>query len=75
MDFLFHLILHFCYFRYTNDGRQLRSELDGWLNCVQTEMGPARAIIAPHAGYKYCGACAAYAYKQVQQSCYRVNGP
>jgi len=27
--------------------------------------GPARAIIAPHAGYQYCGSCAAFAYKEV----------
>lgn len=27
--------------------------------------GPARAIIAPHAGYQYCGACAAFAYRQI----------
>lgn len=27
--------------------------------------GPARAIIAPHAGYQYCGGCAAYAYRQI----------
>lgn len=25
----------------------------------------ARAIIGPHAGYRYCGACAAHAYKAI----------
>jgi predicted class III extradiol MEMO1 family dioxygenase len=29
---------------------------------------PARAIIAPHVGYTYCGACAAHAYKEVDPS-------
>lgn len=51
---------------YTSDGRQLRAELDGWLNAVGgASRGPARAIIGPHAGYRYCGACAAYAYRQI----------
>lgn len=40
-------------------------QLDGWMNSADLTHGPARAIIAPHAGYQYCGACAAYAYRQV----------
>ena len=40
--------------------------------------GGARAIIGPHAGYRYCGACAAYAYRQIDPSRVRrvfVLGP
>ncbi len=50
---------------YVSDGRQLRAQLDEWLGAVDVGRGPARAIIGPHAGYRYCGACAAYAYRQV----------
>ena len=40
--------------------------------------GGARAIIGPHAGYRYCGANAAYAYRQIDPSRVRrvfVLGP
>lgn len=51
---------------YTADSRALRQELDGWLSKVDTvQESGARAIIGPHAGYRYCGACAAYAYRQI----------
>ncbi|XP_077994147.1 protein MEMO1-like isoform X2 [Glandiceps talaboti] len=45
----------------------LSSELEKWLNAapLADEHRPARAIIAPHAGYVYCGRCGAHAYKQV----------
>uniref|UniRef100_A0A8C0BCA1 Protein MEMO1 n=1 Tax=Buteo japonicus TaxID=224669 RepID=A0A8C0BCA1_9AVES len=46
-------------------GPQLNAQLEGWLSQVQSTKRPARAIIAPHAGYTYCGSCAAHAYKQV----------
>ena len=55
---------------YTSDGRQLRHELDQWLARADSgpgAPGPARAIISPHAGYRYCGACGAHAFKQVRQ--------
>jgi AmmeMemoRadiSam system protein B len=62
---------------YVSDGRQLRAELDHWLRAVET--GPApRAIIVPHAGYRYSGACAAHAYRQVDPTRVRrvfVLGP
>lgn len=45
--------------------KELDRQLDGWMNSADLTHGPARAIIAPHAGYQYCGACAAYAYRQV----------
>uniref|UniRef100_A0A8C9LCU6 Protein MEMO1 n=1 Tax=Pavo cristatus TaxID=9049 RepID=A0A8C9LCU6_PAVCR len=50
---------------YTASGPQLNAQLEGWLSQVQSTKRPARAIIAPHAGYTYCGSCAAHAYKQV----------
>ncbi|RWS27926.1 protein MEMO1-like protein [Leptotrombidium deliense] len=46
--------------------KELRSQLDNWLTVAgQPKHGPARAVIAPHAGYQYCGSCAAHAYKEV----------
>ncbi|KAJ3609910.1 hypothetical protein NHX12_022004 [Muraenolepis orangiensis] len=53
---------------YSSSGSQLNAQLDSWLSQAQSTIGPARAIIAPHAGYTYCGACAAHAYKQVDPS-------
>ncbi|XP_020894953.1 protein MEMO1 [Exaiptasia diaphana] len=50
---------------YSYNARELNEQLQGWLSDVNTVYGPARAIIAPHAGYVYCGSCGAYAYKQV----------
>ncbi|KPJ19242.1 Protein MEMO1 [Papilio machaon] len=46
-------------------GTELSRQLDLWLSKADLTHGPARAIIAPHAGYSYCGACAAFAYRQV----------
>ncbi|KAG9344270.1 hypothetical protein JZ751_010939 [Albula glossodonta] len=63
---------------YTASGSQLNAQLEGWLSQAQSANGPARAIIAPHAGYTYCGACAAHAYKQVDPSITRrvfILGP
>ncbi|XP_016128062.1 protein MEMO1 [Sinocyclocheilus grahami] len=63
---------------YTASGSQLNAQLEGWLSQAQSTAGPARAIIAPHAGYTYCGACAAHAYKQVDPSITRrvfILGP
>ncbi|KAK3907851.1 Protein MEMO1 [Frankliniella fusca] len=53
---------------YSNNVKELGRQLDGWLQVVNVAHRPARAIIAPHAGYSYCGACAAFAYKQVDAS-------
>ncbi|GAB1301322.1 Mediator of ErbB2-driven cell motility 1 [Apodemus speciosus] len=63
---------------YTASGPQLNAQLEGWLSQVQSTKRPARAIIAPHAGYTYCGSCAAHAYKQVDPSVTRrifILGP
>ncbi|XP_034247644.1 protein MEMO1-like [Thrips palmi] len=53
---------------YSGSVKELGRQLDGWLQVVNVTHRPARAIIAPHAGYSYCGACGAYAYKQVDPS-------
>lgn len=63
---------------YSASGSQLNAQLEGWLSQAQSTIRPARAIIAPHAGYTYCGACAAHAYKQVDPSVTRrvfILGP
>lgn len=51
---------------YTDSASQLNKELESWLEKAQPVHAPARAIIAPHAGYTYCGACGAHAYKQIE---------
>lgn len=63
---------------YSASGAQLNAQLEGWLSHAHSSFRPARAIIAPHAGYTYCGACAAHAYKQVDPSVTRrvfILGP
>jgi AmmeMemoRadiSam system protein B len=39
--------------------------LTDWLNVVEVKDATTRAIIAPHAGYRYSGPSAAYAYKSL----------
>jgi len=53
---------------YTDSAKELNRQLDGWLSAANASHGPARAIIAPHAGYRYCGSCAGYAYRQIDPS-------
>ncbi|KII93516.1 hypothetical protein PLICRDRAFT_49554 [Plicaturopsis crispa FD-325 SS-3] len=56
-----------------NIGRELNSELTGWLGAVKPTDGEGyappirgcKAIIAPHAGYSYSGPAAAWAYKSI----------
>jgi AmmeMemoRadiSam system protein B len=50
---------------YTSNGHELSRELDHWLQKAGPVEKPARAIIGPHAGYRYCGACAAHCYSQI----------
>ena len=50
---------------YVSKQEELRKQLDQWLLRASNSMSPARAVIAPHAGYLYCGACEAYGYRQV----------
>ncbi|XP_060063056.1 protein MEMO1-like [Ylistrum balloti] len=53
---------------YSSDGKELDSQLTSWLSKAPVCQAPARAIIAPHAGYYYCGGCGAHAYRQVDPS-------
>jgi len=53
---------------YTSTGKELSAQLDNWLSKAEVDAPAARALIAPHAGYSFCGACAAYAYKNVDPS-------
>ncbi|XP_063601913.1 protein MEMO1-like [Penaeus indicus] len=50
---------------YTDSATELSRQLEGWLGQADLSHGPARAIIAPHAGYQYSGAVGAHAYRQV----------
>lgn len=50
---------------YTDDPRALDKQLEGWLSRVPNADKPARAIIVPHAGYRYSGPTAAYGYRLV----------
>uniref|UniRef100_A0A0B6ZGM1 Protein MEMO1 n=1 Tax=Arion vulgaris TaxID=1028688 RepID=A0A0B6ZGM1_9EUPU len=50
---------------YTDSGAELNAQLESWLSKANESLKPARAIIAPHAGYYFCGACGAFAYRQV----------
>ncbi|KAI9369141.1 MEMO1 family [Aspergillus egyptiacus] len=61
---------------YSDDRRTLTRQLDQWLAQVPDTIDGlgslpvpgARVIIAPHAGYRYSGPCAAYAYKALDLS-------
>ncbi|KAL5009131.1 hypothetical protein ScPMuIL_014712 [Solemya velum] len=53
---------------YRDDAEDLDAQLSSWLSHAKPVLSPARAIIAPHAGYDYCGACGAFAYRQVDPS-------
>lgn len=53
---------------YLSDGRALSNELGDWISRASRMDRPARAIIGPHAGYRYCGACAGHAYAQIDPS-------
>ncbi|XP_069680720.1 protein MEMO1 [Periplaneta americana] len=50
---------------YSDSAKELGKQLETWLNTADLTHGPARAIIAPHAGYQYCGACSGFAYRQI----------
>ncbi|KAG6548691.1 hypothetical protein Mapa_009846 [Marchantia paleacea] len=51
---------------YTENARELGDELDRWLRAAGTaRRSNARAVIAPHAGYRYSGRCAAYAFANI----------
>lgn len=56
---------------YSSESRPLGNELDGWMRDALSANGgriggpPVRAVIVPHAGYRYCGACAGHSYSQI----------
>lgn len=63
---------------YSDSAAELGRQLDHWLGQADQRHGPARAIIAPHAGYQYCGACGGHAYRQISPAVVRrvfILGP
>jgi AmmeMemoRadiSam system protein B len=57
---------------YTADSNQLNRELEGWLSGVKSAPTAARAVICPHAGYRYSGATAAHSFKQIDPATVRT---
>eukprot|EP00744_Colponema_vietnamica_P011462 GILI01016127.1.p1 GENE.GILI01016127.1~~GILI01016127.1.p1 ORF type:complete len:292 (+),score=85.72 GILI01016127.1:834-1709(+) len=53
---------------YSADAAELESQLEAWLAAAQFSENAARAIIAPHAGYRYSGPTAAWAYRHIDPS-------
>jgi hypothetical protein len=53
---------------YPSTASELSEVVDGYLAKVEKESmsGEVVALVAPHAGYSYCGQVAAYAYKQIE---------
>ena len=51
---------------YPADHETLEKEVDAYLAAATTKSSQPKAIISPHAGYKYSGAIAASAYKILQ---------
>ncbi len=57
---------------YPEDPDELRSEVRGHLDAAKVAADPAvRALIAPHAGYRYSGGCAGVAYAHVPRGRFR----
>ncbi|GFH12660.1 UPF0103-domain-containing protein [Haematococcus lacustris] len=51
---------------YEADSAKLSKQVEQWLAAAGQEAAPSpRAIIAPHAGHRYCGHIMAYAFKNV----------
>jgi len=50
---------------YSADARSLSRELDAWLSKAPRLPRAARAVICPHAGYRYSGPTAAYSFNQI----------
>jgi len=59
---------------YSSDGKVLASQLDGWMDAAiedlseEGKVGKARAVIAPHAGYRYSGRTAGYSYAVLRKN-------
>lgn len=50
---------------YEADGNVLGRQLDEFLEAAGQQPQPARALIVPHAGYRYSGPAAAWGYKNI----------
>jgi AmmeMemoRadiSam system protein B len=52
---------------YESDPNALRRQLNGFLERAQMneQLGTLKALIAPHAGYRYSGKTAGFAYKLI----------
>ena len=50
---------------YDSSPSALSAKLDSFLDGADVAASRVRAVIAPHAGYSYSGATAAFAYKSV----------
>nr|ADE76896.1 unknown [Picea sitchensis] len=51
---------------YTSNASELGEELERWLRaCGQSKSSDVRGVIAPHAGYRYSGRCAAFAFAHI----------
>lgn len=57
---------------YPGDPDQLAAQIDGWLDAITPQPGEPVAMIVPHAGYRYSGAVAAHAFKQLVGRPYTV---
>ncbi|KAK2174047.1 hypothetical protein NP493_828g01016 [Ridgeia piscesae] len=53
---------------YSANRDELNQQLTEWMDQAPTAPGTTRAVIAPHAGYYYCGACSGHVYKQIDGS-------
>jgi MEMO1 family protein len=54
---------------YPGDARRLADSIDGYLSTASTSPvnGQVKAIIVPHAGHRYSGSVAAYAYNAIRE--------
>lgn len=58
---------------YSGDPVALGRELDGYLAAAHPPAsGRCKALVSPHAGYRYCGATAAWGFKSIDRSTRRV---
>ena len=57
---------------YSDNPAELAEELGGYLNNVKKENLNVKAIIVPHAGYRYSGQTAAYSFKQLSNKTKKV---
>ena len=59
---------------YPSSPEDLREEIESYLERVVVDRSDKEitALVAPHAGYRYSGPVAAYAYRQVQGKPYRT---